>query len=209
MEIQLLSLNDLMISAAWEKSDSCAFSTPPLSPYYISSLFLSFASLPPLASRSPDIFAFLLTLSLLSAFDPHPLSFPSSFFPLSINTSACKSESARLQETISIDQRLSENPLLDFYSPVCSGLDPSHFRAHQQQQREDEGDNFLGAPAQLTDEERYRDCEKFTFSCPDCGKENIYDNVFEGTVSNMQNDKQNIPVDAFLIVLFCPTPTSC
>ncbi|KAA0704573.1 DNA polymerase alpha catalytic subunit [Triplophysa tibetana] len=60
------------------------------------------------------------------------------------------------------------------------GLDPGHFRA-QQQQREDEGDNFLGAPAQLTDEERYRDCEKFTFSCPDCGTENIYDHVFEGT----------------------------
>lgn len=66
------------------------------------------------------------------------------------------------------------------------GLDPSHFRAHQQQQREDEEDNFLGAPAQLTDEERYRDCEKFTFSCPDCSTENIYDNVFEGTGSSIQ-----------------------
>ncbi|RXN26683.1 DNA polymerase alpha catalytic subunit [Labeo rohita] len=60
------------------------------------------------------------------------------------------------------------------------GLDPSHFRAQQQHQREDEADNFLGAPAQLTDEERYRDCERFTFTCPDCGTENIYDNVFEG-----------------------------
>uniref|UniRef100_A0A672P6V3 DNA polymerase n=1 Tax=Sinocyclocheilus grahami TaxID=75366 RepID=A0A672P6V3_SINGR len=60
------------------------------------------------------------------------------------------------------------------------GIDPSHFRAQQQQQREDEGDNFLGAPAQLTDEERYRDCERFSFTCPDCGTENIYDNVFEG-----------------------------
>uniref|UniRef100_A0A671R8V1 DNA polymerase n=1 Tax=Sinocyclocheilus anshuiensis TaxID=1608454 RepID=A0A671R8V1_9TELE len=60
------------------------------------------------------------------------------------------------------------------------GLDPSHFRAQQQQQREDEGDNFLGAPAQLTDEERYRDCERFTFTCPDCGTKNIYNNVFEG-----------------------------
>ncbi|XP_065114338.1 DNA polymerase alpha catalytic subunit [Paramisgurnus dabryanus] len=66
------------------------------------------------------------------------------------------------------------------------GLDPSHFRAQQQHQREDEGDNFLGAPAQLTDEERYRDCEKFTFSCPDCGTENIYDNVFEGTGSALE-----------------------
>lgn len=70
-----------------------------------------------------------------------------------------------------------------FFLPACPGLDPSHFRAQQQQQREEEGDNFLGAPAQLTDEERYRDCERFTFTCPDCGTENIYDNVFEGTVS--------------------------
>ncbi|XP_051969816.1 DNA polymerase alpha catalytic subunit-like isoform X2 [Xyrauchen texanus] len=66
------------------------------------------------------------------------------------------------------------------------GLDPSHFRAQQQQQREDEGDTFLGAPAQLTDEERYRDCEKFIFSCPACGTENIYDNVFEGAGSTLQ-----------------------
>uniref|UniRef100_A0A8C1QB19 DNA polymerase n=1 Tax=Cyprinus carpio TaxID=7962 RepID=A0A8C1QB19_CYPCA len=71
------------------------------------------------------------------------------------------------------------------------GLDPSHFRAQQQQQREDEGDNFLGAPAQLTDEERYRDCERFTFTCPDCGTENIYDNVFEGAGSTLQPSLNN------------------
>uniref|UniRef100_A0A673IAW4 DNA polymerase n=1 Tax=Sinocyclocheilus rhinocerous TaxID=307959 RepID=A0A673IAW4_9TELE len=71
------------------------------------------------------------------------------------------------------------------------GLDPSHFRAQQQQQREDEVDNFLGAPAQLTDEERYRDCERFTFTCPDCGTENIYDNVFEGAGSTLQLSLKN------------------
>uniref|UniRef100_A0A8C1IJB8 DNA polymerase n=1 Tax=Cyprinus carpio TaxID=7962 RepID=A0A8C1IJB8_CYPCA len=71
------------------------------------------------------------------------------------------------------------------------GLDPSHFRAQQQQQREDEVDNFLGAPAQLTDEERYRDCERFTFTCPDCGTENIYDNVFEGAGSTLQPSLKN------------------
>ncbi|KAL1248604.1 hypothetical protein QQF64_021922, partial [Cirrhinus molitorella] len=71
------------------------------------------------------------------------------------------------------------------------GLDPSHFRAQQQHQREDEVDNFLGAPAQLTDEERYRDCERFTFTCPDCGTENIYDNVFEGAGSTLQPSLKN------------------
>ncbi|XP_033841473.1 DNA polymerase alpha catalytic subunit [Periophthalmus magnuspinnatus] len=60
------------------------------------------------------------------------------------------------------------------------GLDPGQFRAQQQHQREEEADGTLGAPVQLTDEERYRDCERFTFTCPQCGTDNIYDNVFEG-----------------------------
>ncbi|KAL1006634.1 hypothetical protein UPYG_G00074730 [Umbra pygmaea] len=60
------------------------------------------------------------------------------------------------------------------------GLDPSQFRGHQQVQREEERDGFLGAPVQLTDEEKYKDCERFTFSCPLCSTENVYDNVFEG-----------------------------
>lgn len=42
---------------------------------------------------------------------------------------------------------------------------------------------MLGGPAQLTDEEKYRDCERFKFCCPKCGTENIYDNVFDGSVS--------------------------
>lgn len=64
-----------------------------------------------------------------------------------------------------------------------SGLDPSQFRSQQQYQREEEADGMLGAPIQLTDEERYKDCERFTFTCPQCGTDNIYDSVFEGAVS--------------------------
>uniref|UniRef100_A0A8C9TW54 DNA polymerase n=1 Tax=Scleropages formosus TaxID=113540 RepID=A0A8C9TW54_SCLFO len=60
------------------------------------------------------------------------------------------------------------------------GLDPSQFRAHQQHRREEEGDGLPGGPAQLTDEERFRDCERFHFACPQCGTQNIYDSVFEG-----------------------------
>ncbi|KAI5092012.1 DNA polymerase alpha catalytic subunit [Silurus meridionalis] len=66
------------------------------------------------------------------------------------------------------------------------GLDPGQFRAQQRQQREEESDGFLGVPAQLTDEERYRDCERFSFTCPECGTENIYDSVFEGTGNVME-----------------------
>ena len=65
------------------------------------------------------------------------------------------------------------------------GLDPGQFRAQQRQQREEEADGLLGVPPQLTDEERYRDCERFSFSCPDCGTENIYDSAFEGAVSDL------------------------
>ncbi|KAM3860865.1 DNA polymerase alpha catalytic subunit [Diretmus argenteus] len=60
------------------------------------------------------------------------------------------------------------------------GLDPSQFRAQQQYQREEEGEGLLGAPVQLTDEERYKDCERFAFACPQCGADNVYDNVFQG-----------------------------
>lgn len=42
---------------------------------------------------------------------------------------------------------------------------------------------MLGVSLQLTDEERYKDCEQFTFTCPECSTDNIYDSVFEGTVS--------------------------
>lgn len=66
------------------------------------------------------------------------------------------------------------------------GLDPSQFRAQQQHQREDEADGMLGAPVQLTDEERYKDCERFTFTCPQCGTDNIYDSVFEGAGSKLE-----------------------
>ncbi|MEQ2307673.1 DNA polymerase alpha catalytic subunit, partial [Ameca splendens] len=66
------------------------------------------------------------------------------------------------------------------------GLDPGQFRSQQQYQREEEADGTLGAPVQLNDEERYKDCERFTFTCPQCGTDNIYDNVFEGAGSKVE-----------------------
>ncbi|XP_061121439.1 DNA polymerase alpha catalytic subunit [Syngnathus typhle] len=66
------------------------------------------------------------------------------------------------------------------------GLDPSQFRSHQQHQREQEEDSTLGGPIRLTDEERYKDCERFTFTCPQCEKENIYESVFEGAGSKLE-----------------------
>nr|XP_014348431.1 PREDICTED: DNA polymerase alpha catalytic subunit [Latimeria chalumnae] len=61
------------------------------------------------------------------------------------------------------------------------GLDPSQFRASSHFHRDEENDALLAGPAQLSDEEKYRDCERFKFSCLKCGTENIYDSVFEGS----------------------------
>ncbi|XP_048866083.1 LOW QUALITY PROTEIN: DNA polymerase alpha catalytic subunit [Brienomyrus brachyistius] len=65
------------------------------------------------------------------------------------------------------------------------GLDPSLFRAHQQQRREEEADALLGG-LQLTDDERYKDCERFHLPCPQCGVDNIYDSAFEGAGPTLQ-----------------------
>ncbi|KAM5221113.1 DNA polymerase alpha catalytic subunit [Ctenodactylus gundi] len=65
------------------------------------------------------------------------------------------------------------------------GLDPSQFRVHRYH-NDEENDALLGGPAQLTDEEKYRDCEKFKCPCPACGTENIYDNVIDGSGADME-----------------------
>ncbi|XP_019480791.1 PREDICTED: DNA polymerase alpha catalytic subunit [Hipposideros armiger] len=65
------------------------------------------------------------------------------------------------------------------------GLDPTQFRVHHYL-KEEENDDLRGGLAQLTDEEKYRDCERFKCPCPACGTENIYDSVFEGSGTDME-----------------------
>lgn len=69
-----------------------------------------------------------------------------------------------------------------FFFFTSIGLDPTQFRVHHCL-KEEENDDLRGGLAQLTDEEKYRDCERFKCPCPVCGTENIYDSVFEGSVS--------------------------
>ncbi|XP_044179976.1 DNA polymerase alpha catalytic subunit-like isoform X2 [Acropora millepora] len=54
----------------------------------------------------------------------------------------------------------------------CLGLDPSGYRGNSAA-RNDETDAMLGGQAQMTDEERFKDCERFRVKCkgPDCGQE--------------------------------------
>ncbi|XP_036602466.1 DNA polymerase alpha catalytic subunit isoform X2 [Trichosurus vulpecula] len=65
------------------------------------------------------------------------------------------------------------------------GLDPTQFRV-QHYHKDEENDALLGGPAQLSDEEKYRDCERFKFSCPKCGTENICDGVFDGSGTQIE-----------------------
>lgn len=62
----------------------------------------------------------------------------------------------------------------------CLGLDASGYR--QQLQKEEEEDCMLSA-GQLSAEDRFRDCDRLVYVCPDCGKNIIIDNVFSGIVS--------------------------
>uniref|UniRef100_A0A8I3QPP2 DNA polymerase n=1 Tax=Canis lupus familiaris TaxID=9615 RepID=A0A8I3QPP2_CANLF len=65
------------------------------------------------------------------------------------------------------------------------GLDPTQFRVHHYH-KDEENDALLGGPAQLTDEEKYRDCERFKCPCPTCGTENIYDSVLDGSGTDVE-----------------------
>ncbi|XP_078265270.1 DNA polymerase alpha catalytic subunit [Rhinoraja longicauda] len=66
------------------------------------------------------------------------------------------------------------------------GLDPSQFRMNHICLQVEENNVMVGGSVQLTDEEKYRDAERFKFTCPSCGTENIYDNVFDGSGLQIQ-----------------------
>lgn len=62
------------------------------------------------------------------------------------------------------------------------GLDPSGYKHTA---RYDEEDEALLNGTEISDEEKYRDCERFKFVCPipSCGREIIVDAAFTGAVS--------------------------
>ncbi|XP_042526110.1 DNA polymerase alpha catalytic subunit [Dipodomys spectabilis] len=65
------------------------------------------------------------------------------------------------------------------------GLNTTQFKVYHYH-KDEENDALLGGPAQLTDEEKYKDCEKFKCPCPMCGTENIYDTLFDGSGTDME-----------------------
>ncbi|XP_040194139.1 DNA polymerase alpha catalytic subunit isoform X2 [Rana temporaria] len=115
---------------------------------------------------------------------------------LSASQRAYAPEQLKKQDNLSIDtQYYLSQQVHPVVSRICEpidgidsaliaawlGLDPSQFRSQHHNQKDEENEALLGGPAQITDEEKYRDCERFKFSCPRCGTENIYDNVFDGS----------------------------
>ena len=43
------------------------------------------------------------------------------------------------------------------------------------------------AGGQVSDEEKYQNCDRFKFSCPQCEREMIFDGVFSGAVSRNES----------------------
>ncbi|CAH3146316.1 unnamed protein product [Pocillopora meandrina] len=64
----------------------------------------------------------------------------------------------------------------------CLGLDPSGYRGNTGL-HDDENDALLGGQALMTDEERFKDCERFIVKCkrPGCGKETTLEVLFKNT----------------------------
>uniref|UniRef100_A0A8C4VQ49 DNA polymerase n=1 Tax=Gopherus evgoodei TaxID=1825980 RepID=A0A8C4VQ49_9SAUR len=124
---------------------------------------------------------------------------------LSANQRAYAPEQLQKQENLTVDtQYYLSQQIHPVVARICEpidgidsvliatwlGLDPSQFKVHHHYHKDEENDALLGGPAQLTDEEKYRDCERFKFSCPRCGTENIYDNVFDGSGKLMEPSLQ-------------------
>ena len=67
-------------------------------------------------------------------------------------------------------------------SKYFPGLDPSGFRQSMAMRETDEEGGLFGGN-QISDEEKYKDCDRFKFNCPKCGKEIIFDSALTGAVS--------------------------
>lgn len=107
---------------------------------------------------------------------------------------SCKSESKKkchLTSLLWINQ-LTENQTIiitcrkdgQWILSDLSGLDPSGYKHAAKQEEMDDDDALLGG-VEMSDEEKYKDCQRFKFTCPGitCGREIIFDGVFTGAVS--------------------------
>lgn len=64
---------------------------------------------------------------------------------------------------------------------LLPGLDPSGYKQSVERREEEEEKALLGT--RMSEEERYKDCERFHFPCPQCGRDIIFDNLSSELVS--------------------------
>lgn len=57
----------------------------------------------------------------------------------------------------------------------CLGLDAAGYRQSAERREEEDEKALLGA--RLSEEERYKDCDRLHFPCPQCGRDIIFDNI--------------------------------
>ena len=69
---------------------------------------------------------------------------------------------------------------------IYTGLDASGYR-HAMQQKDNEDDDALLGGVQISDEEKYKDCERLEIQCSSvtCGRKIVVDGPFTGTVSDI------------------------
>ena len=64
---------------------------------------------------------------------------------------------------------------------VLTGLDPSGYRQSLNVREQDEDDGLLAGGLE-SDEEKYKNCDEFAFSCFKCGRKVVISGVFTGAV---------------------------
>ena len=75
--------------------------------------------------------------------------------------------------------------LTQFYKQTeFVGLDPAGYRQSMRSHDNEEEDALLGG-ADISEEEKYKDCDRYKWKCPKCQKEIIVDAVFTGVVSSI------------------------
>lgn len=103
---------------------------------------------------------------------------PKMYADAALHLIQCHKNMIRWKSKVSVYRSMLKHNSFNF----IEGLDPSGYKHTA---RYDEEDEALLNGTEISDEEKYRDCERFKFVCPNplCGREIIVDAAFTGAVS--------------------------
>ena len=68
---------------------------------------------------------------------------------------------------------------------VCLGLDPTQYKKAVHYRDEEDAAAGLGGVTQMSDEEKYKNCDRFSLSCPECKTQIEVSGVFKGNESSL------------------------